>query len=297
MKGLTPVEQLGKFLGAKLDTIAAAMRSPQNIKVDIGEASKQLENAAKSVTGVAAKLDAAARSQDMGTVKREISKLITSIDTMTKAVGKVEPTDVRPVTQAVNEVRSAVNRIKYEAPKIDLSVLERSMNDLNDAMVESKHSLIGKLNEVQKELNGMGTQIVEAIERSAVKLPKEMRIDQSQIASIVHGGGIGSVTGGEIQPSKVVVTNVAMADADTEYSHTFTKGTVGFRISLRGQGTITYYAWESGVLPVSGDASAYMSLEQNHELVREKLDLGGKTIYMEVPTATQVAEIEEYIIP
>lgn len=273
-------KEMSQYLGAKLDTLAAAQRAP--IKVDVGESSKSLASAATAVEKAARTLDALGKSNDTSGVHKGLISLAASVGAMAKAVGTVKPTDMSKTNRLLEQVARQVGGLKLEVPETDLSRLD----DVVLALAQVREAVNAKpLAEDRTD------EIIAAVKGLKIQLPDSMKIDASQLAQIRLGGG-GGATASYAQT--VVTANVDMDDADTQYSYQFPANTIGFRIRVRDNAIPLLYAWATGTLPTSGDGSAYSTLQAYSELVRDSLDVGGKTIYLQTGSASQVAEIEVF---
>lgn len=88
------------------------------------------------------------------------------------------------------------------------------------------------------------------------------------------------------RPSKPTVFNVPCTNAGEQYSYTFPIGTVQVILTLRSPSALLQYCFTTGETD-----SNYITLEHNATLIIKDVALGGKTIYFESPSATQVLEI------
>ena len=276
--------ELAQHLGSKLDTLAAAQRAP--VKIDIGESSKALEKAASAVEKASTSLDKLSKSNDLGMTQRALISLASSISTMAKSVGSVKATDMRETNRRLSELNTRVSKLKLEVPKTDLSKLD----DVVLALAQVKQAVNNRPSAKDRT-----DEIIKAIKGLKIQLPESMKLDASQLAQIrLGGGGGGGATASYAR--KGITTNVAMDTADTEYSHQFSPNTIGFRIRVRDNAVPLLYSWQTGVLPTSGTGAAYSTLQAYSELVRDNLDVGGKTLYLQTGSASQVAEIEEFTL-
>lgn len=273
--------ELAKYLGAKLDTLAAAQRAP--IKIDIGESSKALEKAASAVEKASTSLEKLGKSNDLGILQKSLISLASSISSMAKSVGSVKPTDMRETNKWLAELNTRMGKLKLEVPKTDLSKLD----DVVLALAQVKEAVNSR-----PPTKDRTDEVIKAIKGLKIQIPESMKIDASQLAQIRLGGGGGGATASYARTG--VSANVEMATADTEYSYQFPANTIGFRIRVRDNAVPLLYSWQTGTLPTSGDGSAYSTLQAYSELVRDNLDIGGKTIYLQTASASQVAEVEVF---
>lgn len=274
------LRELGKHLGGKLDTLAAAGRAP--VKIDIGESSKALETAAKAVEKAAGSLTALGKANNLAATQSALVSLAASISKMATAVGGVKATDMRDTNRKLDEVVRHLGNLKLEVPAPDLSKLE----DVVLALAQVREAVTGRPTAKDRT-----DEVIAAIKGLKIQIPESMKIDASQLAQIRLGGG-GGATASYARTG--VTANVAMATANTEYSYQFPANTIGFRIRVRDNDVPLLYSWQTGTLPTSGDGSAYSTLQSYSELVRDNLDIGGKTIYLQTGSASQVAEVEVF---
>jgi hypothetical protein len=81
-----------------------------------------------------------------------------------------------------------------------------------------------------------------------------------------------------------IIANVAMTDANTEYSYALPQGTRSFTFQCRGgNAKISFTSTESG--------TKYISVASGMSYYEDKVNLDGKTIYFQSPTAACVGEI------
>ena len=281
------IRELATYLGGKLDTLIASMGATQEIQVDFGSSSKELSDAATKMGMVAEHMARTAKSQDLRDAQMALVESATAIKEVADKLYVMKPADMGETNKLIGQAIKSIKGIKIKEHKTDVSKVERLLLDISETLNSPQEKPVDRTDEVIKAISGIKFEV-----------PKEFKLDDNQLRSIRSGGigPVGGSSGADLKPTKVTVANVAMTTADTEYSYTFPKGTTGFRIKLRDQGVLLYYAWETGKTPGEGDGSAYETVQQNHELVREHLDIGGKTIYLETDSATQVAEIEVYSI-
>lgn len=274
------IKELAQYLGAKLDTLAAAQRAP--VKIDIGESSKALEGAANAVETASKSLDRLGKSNDFSAAQSALVKLAASVSAMAKSVGSVKPADMKQTNALLTDIAKIARRLKLEVPPTDLSKLD----DVVLALAQVREAVNDR-----PPTNDRTDEVIASIKALKIQLPESMKIDASQLAQIRLGGG-GGATASYAQTA--VTANVTMTDADTEYSHQFGPNTIGFRIRVRDNAVPLLYSWQTGTLPTSGDGSAYSTLQAYSELQRDQLDVGGKTIYLQSGGASQVVEVEEF---
>jgi len=320
------LRELGQYLGAKIDTLAA---SKGTISVDMSDTSKSIGDSAKALSVAAKNIASAAEkissydkmtgmlSSDLSTMNKGLKDAVMSIKEVSSVIDKtsknsglnfdfmqeqmkqlsaamdkiaanvnaIKPTDMSETIKALKDVNKAVSGIKLVLPSNQVAKLDdisASIGGLRDAMI-SRAQYVDRTDEV-----------IAAIRSIKIQVPESMKLDASQLGAIRYGGGGGGATASHARTA--VTANVAMTTANTQYSYTFPSNTIGFRIKLRDQGTLMYYSWQSGTLPGSGTGTAYATVQQNGDIVRDNLDVGNKTIYFESDTNSMVAEIESFTL-
>jgi len=88
-----------------------------------------------------------------------------------------------------------------------------------------------------------------------------------------------------------VIYNVAMADADAEYSQALPANTKRFSIHLRDYSEFRF-AYETG--KVAAPTEPYETIPVGHEKHEEEIEPSSLTLYFASPAATKVAEIEAW---
>lgn len=190
-------------------------------------------------------------------------------------------------TKLENELSSAVSSIKASIKPTNLNDVKLALKVINTSIQDSNISQ-GKL--LKAGLNS----IAEAMQAIDLVIPNTFKIDKMQMRELASGNA-SSIYGGSVPGRSSIITRVTMASSDTEYSHTFNKHVVSWRIKLEAQDASFNYAWITGKLKVSGDASAYVSIPANWLDSRDNVEHGAKTIYFESGTASQTMEVEENI--
>lgn len=266
----------------EFESLRDAVRN-QRIVTDISGAATALDKAAVSLEKSSKSLEGAVRTNDMSTLQKSLIQLATSIGVMAKSVGNVKPADMSKTNSLLTDLARQVKNIKLDVPQTDLSRLD----DVVTALAHVHDALT-----TRPPATDRTDEVIAAIKGIKVQIPESMKLDASQVGAIRFGGGSATAS----YARKAVSASVTMAVANTEYSYQFPSNTIGFRIKLRSQGTLLLYSWQTGTLPTSGDGSAYSTVQQNGELSRDNLDIGGKTIYLQAPSATQVAEVEVFTL-
>lgn len=88
---------------------------------------------------------------------------------------------------------------------------------------------------------------------------------------------------------KPTIANTAMTSADTEYSYDIPAGTKRIKFKLRALNALLKYCFTSGA---SGTTYITVPYGDNEEI--NDASLGGKTLYMQSPTASQTVEIRTW---
>ncbi len=132
-----------------------------------------------------------------------------------------------------------------------------------------------------------------------IKIPETIGFDPKQMKGLMTaltnaGGGSITTGGGVLAARNVDVDNVAMTDANTQYSYTFPANTVGFELRLRADDVPLLVAYTTGKLPTSGDGLAYLTVPAYFIEKTAGLDWSGKTIYVQTGSASQTLEVITY---
>ena len=232
-----------------------------------------------------------------------------SSDKVVEAVNKQKSTD--DVSKAINvqtvTLRDVFKKFgtsldKLGNPKIDVKVPEIKLPAINIPKQNTElieNLLQAQLIEMQKDkmpdyresFDAFGAAILENKPKDEVTInPAQMK---GLMAALTNGGGM-TTQGGNKSATDWKVEIVTIADADTEYEYTFPSNTVSWTLKLRGTTAITYYSHETGVLPVSGDNSNYLTLPANGTRSQDNVEWGGKNMFIESDSASQVLEIEVF---
>jgi hypothetical protein len=154
---------------------------------------------------------------------------------------------------------------------------------------------------LQKDISIKGTEkleakldtLIETFKNFKLEVPDTIKLDASQLKALKMSSGGGGMAA-PMKGKNIVLANVAMADANTEYSYTFPSFVTGFYMKVRSVDAQFGYAWATGKLPTSGDGSAYMTTTYNFLQSRPDVEVSNETIYFQSDTAGQVMEIEVY---
>jgi len=307
------------YLGKKLDDVVSSIRAtPQKIELDLGETSRkidelktslqtnitQLQGAIREFTGILQQTDASRAEAleklhssidakqldvhiDLSEQEKQAQRLLEAIDRSGAILTRIAERKHEPQTDvllALNDIQKTIGGIRLETQEIDLSGLEKIDTSIAALLAELKRKDTGKIEGALVDLKG---------ELGKLKLPKTYPVvlDDSQFrelsASMRYGGGGG---GGAMNATHVVMANVSMTNANTEYSYAFPSNTTSFYMKLRSQDTTFQFAWAS-----AGSGTTYMTTAQNFLQSRPGIDLTGKTIYFQSSVSAQVMEIESYV--
>ncbi|MBA7530165.1 hypothetical protein ES705_22368 [subsurface metagenome] len=117
----------------------------------------------------------------------------------------------------------------------------------------------------------------------------------SDVTKITQPIGQKNVAGDQINPASnattPVIYNVAMADADTEYSQALPAKTKRFSVHLRDF-TECRLAYEAG--KVATPTEPYETIPVGHEKHEEMIEPASLTLYFASPAAAKTAEIEAW---
>lgn len=203
---------------------------------------------------------------------------------------KQDVKEIKELNLAIKGVQKAVKEIKLEQKDIDFSPINIAIKTVFTTLENTFTTSNDSIKDVLKnEFRSLREGFVKAIE--ANKPITTFKLDAMQIRALKPQANYQ----GPIPARNPIITRVTMTSSDTEYSHTFNKNTVMWRMKLEAQDASFNYAWATGKLKVSGDASAYISIPTNWLDSRDNSEYGTKTIYFESGTASQKMEIEEGI--
>ena len=220
------------------------------------------------------------RSLEQQTVM--LAKVLGRIEDAVSREQKVEVTfDGSELKEGLSQAAESISAALPDAP--DLGNIEAALKMI--------YGCIEKGAEAQAEaLKALSDDIRKSLESAKKGGTQKVEIAEMQMRALTAGGG----GGGSAGASKVTVANVAMTDANAEYSYSFPANTVAWSVKLRGQGKLLLYAFSAGKLPTSGDASAYMTAPQNYIQSQTGVEWSGKKIFVQADTASQVLEVVSY---
>ena len=203
---------------------------------------------------------------------------------------KQETADTTKINKLLLEIKTTIKGLKFEQKEINFEPLNTTIKTIpklfGEQMVVSNNSVIETINSKFVSLEDIIEKAIKQLKSTGV-----VKLDEMQLRALKPQGGYGGIL-----PARTTkITNVVMTGANTEYSHTFNKSCVSFRMKLRAGNAKFNYSWESGTLAVSGDASSYISIPASWLDSREGVEYGEKTVYFESSVASQIMEVEENI--
>lgn len=259
---------LSKVISAAAKTISTSQeKAADKISSDF---KSNMASQTKVLAGIATRIEEAAKKIQnptfSGQIELDTSDLAGELSTITK--------EIRAIGEGI------------EMP--NLEKLERGIQMILNRLDEfSEKKILQALQELTK-----------ALKDKKIDAPKTVKIDDMQFRAMSNAGrGGGMVSSAPLQARNVALTNLALTATNTEYSFTFPANTVSWQIKLRDQGTLAYYSFTTGTLPVAGgggDGSKYSTIPQNFVRSQDNVEWSGKTIYLGAESASQVAEIEVY---
>ena len=264
------------------NAINAALKFIENVLSKLGADIKiALKGEMKDVS---TSIDRSTRQQSQ-TFSQAVKKLETAINKIKepKFTGKI----TIDTTKLEKEISSAISDVKTSIKPVSLANAESALKMIHTAIKTSNESN-------SKALKDGMTAIAEALSALDLVIPDTFKIDKMQLREMASGNA-SSIYGGPVPARKSIITRVTMTDADTQYSHTFNKHAVSWRIKLEAQNAKFNYSWTTGKLKVSGDGTEYISIPANWLDSRDNTEYGSRTIYFESPTASSTMEIEEGI--
>jgi len=198
---------------------------------------------------------------------------------------------------------------KLNNPNIDVTV---DLDDLQGELVKSREAIQGlkmpTLEKVERTLEKVLHTIskmqpvdtrkeLKALKDAldAIKTYDTVKIDDMQLRSL--RGSSGGIQLGGASPqtaSNRTLANTALTTANTEYSYTFPANTTSWKIRIRDTDVPLLVGFVTGKLPTSGDGAAYFTVSAYYTEETSGVEWGGKTIYLQTGSATQVAEIISY---
>lgn len=280
------MKELGEFLGGKLDNTVSAIDS---LKEDISDSNEKNN---QDVSEIISSLNITTNtlSKLPQNLSKDIVEALRGITAKLSSIDSVDPVDIQPIVTSLETLKKALPKIPSLNISKELKPVIKAIGSIdfkqdNGDVVKALKTLSDT---IKKQNN---TDIISAIEKIKIESPSTLKLDTMQFRALKPK----ATYQGPIPARNTKITRVTMTTADTEYSHTFHKGAVSWRIKMEAQNAKFNYSWDTGKLKVSGDASSYISIPANWLDSRDNAEYGAKTIYFESPSSSQTMEIEEGI--
>lgn len=184
---LQGLRELAQHLGGKLDTLTA-ISSNKKLDINLGESTKQLEEASKELTQVAKLLSKKESTDHVGLTKAVISAL-GAVDASIKRIKLDIPKDtetpklLKALIEAVKRNETIVEAPEFTALEKKLDALREAIERKDNTKLETK---VDKLTDVMGRL---------ADAWKAVKLPDTIKLDDMQFRELaVRSTTLGGVT-------------------------------------------------------------------------------------------------------
>ena len=246
---------------------------------------KRMDKSTNAITGAIENISGTL-GKNVDTQSRVLAQALQKIEKATDRMN--EPTfdvevDMSPLVSELKSVSKTLGVIsKNKSPEI--KNVEATLKLILTAIKESSASDVKtELQELRKVMKG-------------IKTYETIKLDDAQIKALMASGQQGSIVtgGGVLSARNVTVDNTTITDADTEYSYTFPKNTVSWELRVRNTDIPLLVSYTTGKLPTSGDGTAYFTVPAYYIQQNTGLDWGGKTIYVQSETASQVLEVIAY---
>jgi hypothetical protein len=239
----------------------------------------------------------------LSALKEGFQKLINTMRETTAAIKgqKFPPLNDKGIIGAINRLGEKIKEPSFSVT-IDTSVMEDALEDTAKTIKGMKPTDLKKTENLLSTLVlavNSNSQKVEkfmsALDGLKTKFPEKMKVELDDMQMRSMRSGSMPLNPAPLAPRSINIKQIALADANTEYSTTLSSNTTGYFIKLRAQGVLLYMASATGKLKESGDGLAYMTVPQNGMLSPMGMDVGGKTIFFETGSASQVVEVQEFI--
>lgn len=212
-----------------------------------------------------------------------------------------------------SRLETAIDKIKNPEVKIDTSSLENELSGIAKDLKKAKSPDFKNVEFLLKQITGgikdtSSEKTLQEINKSleailnalgGIKPIDTFKLDEMQLRKLAGASKGISVDGGQMAARNVAITNLALTSTASQYSYTFPANTVAWRFRLRDQGTLTYYSFTTGTLPLvggGGNGTKYSTIPQNFVASQEGVDFSGKIIYFGAESASQTIEIEVYTL-
>ena len=226
-------------------------------------------------------------------------QVIEALEIISSGIGKIKPVDLKAVEKSLKDVEKAVKAVEIPEVDVDFTPTNKLLTEIRKNIPQTKGietylafmytNLYACLEEVKTYSKDI---LLELRKEKEFKLNDLQFRQLRQASTTVIGGSIGG--GGMIQANRVGLTNVSMPLANTEYSHTFSPGTVSWQIRIRDTDVPLLVAYTTGKLPTSGDGLAYFTVPAYFIEKNTGLDWSGKILYVQTASASQYLEVIEY---
>ena len=234
-------------------------------------------------------------------------KVVKALNTSTAAYKEGTDKQVSSFQAIGVRLEKSLGSLKNLKADVDLSVLEKQLSGISKDMaklaakdnvdmtdVESTLRLIySAVRENEPERLGEKFDALDVVFKG-LKPKDSVKFDDTQIKGLM--GALTNITtqGGPKSATDWQVDTVTVTSADTEYEYAFPSNTVSWTLKLRGGTGVLYYSHETGKLPVSGDNTNYLTLPASGTRSQDNVEWGGKKMFLESDSATQVLEIEVF---
>lgn len=226
-----------------------------------------------------------------------------------EAVSKAINTQTVALGQALTQVSKAMDRIS--TPEIEVDVNFDSLKDILKSINSNLASLVKRQSPDFKKIETQLSLLLTAVKENTtpdyretfdvfgksikeLKPKNTIRIDDDQLnklANVIGNSAPMATAGGVKSASTYSVKILSMANANTEYAFTFPRGTLSWTMKLRTAGQSLYFASATGKLPISGDATEYMTLLPGLSAQsQDNVEYGGTKMYFESDGASQTVE-------
>lgn len=288
-------KELGSFVGNKIDsavqTIVAAVKgNPQSIKIDMGDATKRMEETASSATKLMTAIDAFVKKllisyDSVDEVNKVLKELEFQAKKMDNSKITFDYTEQKKTNKLMVDLVKSVKEIYFEQQPIDFTPLQKQLDKLIETINKKDNvTLEEKLDLLNNSLGNLKFDV-----------PSTFKIDDRQFRELSVGRSSVVMGGGGVKATRnVTLSNKTLTTADTEYNYTFPTNTVSWTIRVRDTDVPLLVAFTTGKLPTSGDGTAYFTVPAYYLQEQNGLDWSGKIIYLQAGSSSQTAEILSY---
>lgn len=256
-------------------------------------ANQQTDNLSKVTYSIQAVTDAIKTDTSEAYLLRQ---LLNKTDKVSEGIEKLVTLEKQPESnddiKKLEEIKKELATLNSKQKDIDLTPITNGLKMLNTDLKALAKANEGVVTTMQK---GFGA-LAELLPTLKTEIPKTWKMDEQQLRKIANRG---LSLGGSHGASGWTTARVTLTDANTEYQYTFPANTISytFKLDNTDAAATLYYSHATGLLPVSGDGSAYVTLLAGLSAKsQDNIEIGGKSIYFESPTAGNVVEIEVYTL-